>query len=203
MDLEPEGSQDILWEEYGQVFRDFDDMSLARWMCQTLGQVEGKAWRMSHPLVGAYRLCAELAHQRQIWFKRLANSPPAYSESTCCRAPLLPLLTRDVSREGLVCCHCSGTAIPFEDIPEPVRSRLAKWAETYGKVHDVAHWEEGRRLSCGDYENELESAAKSSEDLLKQAGVRLAPMLLEYYPAVIWEDHDECLEVRPEDIRLR
>jgi hypothetical protein len=23
---------------------------------------------------------------------------------------------------------------------------------------------------------------------------------LEHYPAIIWEDHDECLEVRPDDI---
>jgi hypothetical protein len=26
------------------------------------------------------------------------------------------------------------------------------------------------------------------------------PKLLDFYPAVIWEDQDECLEVRPEDI---
>ena len=28
------------------------------------------------------------------------------------------------------------------------------------------------------------------------------PPLLEVYPAVIWEDQDECLEVRPEDVVL-
>jgi hypothetical protein len=28
------------------------------------------------------------------------------------------------------------------------------------------------------------------------------PPLLEFYPAVIWEDQDECLEVRPEDVVL-
>jgi hypothetical protein len=28
------------------------------------------------------------------------------------------------------------------------------------------------------------------------------PPLLETYPAVIWEDQDECLEVRPEDVVL-
>ena len=33
-----------------------------------------------------------------------------------------------------------------------------------------------------------------------EAGRTLAKQLLEHYPAVIWEDQDECLEVRPEDI---
>jgi hypothetical protein len=35
--------------------------------------------------------------------------------------------------------------------------------------------------------------------LLSRAGRELAPKLLNFYPAVIWEDQDECLEVRPED----
>ncbi|MGO8765363.1 MAG: hypothetical protein ACLQSR_09570 [Limisphaerales bacterium] len=37
-----------------------------------LGQLEGKSWRLSHPLIGAYRLAAQLGHDRQIWQKRLA-----------------------------------------------------------------------------------------------------------------------------------
>jgi hypothetical protein len=53
---------DRLWQEYEAVFRDFDDLMLARWMAQTLGQLEGRAWRLSHPLVGAYRLAANHAH---------------------------------------------------------------------------------------------------------------------------------------------
>ena len=31
---------------------------------------------------------------------------------------------------------------------------------------------------------------------------RNAPKLLEHYPAIVWEDQDECLEVRPEDVEL-
>ena len=31
---------------------------------------------------------------------------------------------------------------------------------------------------------------------------KLAIQLLEFYPAVVWEDQDECLEVRPEDVKL-
>src|SRR5208282_463171 len=86
-------------------------------LAQTLGQLEGKAWRLSHPLVGAYRLAAQLAHDRQVWFKRLATPPAAYSESPCCRAPFLPLLTRDVRESGLICQHCNETLVPFDESP--------------------------------------------------------------------------------------
>ena len=43
-------------------------------------------------------------------------------------------------------------------------------------------------------------------DLLKArakmavAGFELVPRFLEHYPAIVWEDHDECLEVQPDDI---
>jgi hypothetical protein len=191
-----------LWSEYGEAFKEYDDTSLARWMCQTLGQIEGKAWRMSHPLLGAYRLCASLADKRQVWLKRLATPPASYPEAPCCRAPMLPLLTRDVVETGLSCPHCTETVVAFEEIPEPLRTRLSRWAETYAKVHAVAHWDEQQRASSADYDDQLEAAAKKAEALLADAGQRLAPMLLEHYAAVIWEDHDECLEVRPEDIRL-
>src|SRR6266571_3590932 len=77
---------DRLWQEYSEVFRDFDDLTLARWLAQTLGQLEGRAWRLSHPLLGACRLAAQLAHDRQVWLKRLATPPAAYRESRCCRS---------------------------------------------------------------------------------------------------------------------
>jgi len=79
---------DLLWKEYSLVFRDFDDTTLGRWLAQTLGQLQGKAWRLSHPLLGAYRLAAQRANERHIWSQRLASPPPAYPESSCCRAPL-------------------------------------------------------------------------------------------------------------------
>jgi len=34
------------------------------------------------------------------------------------------------------------------------------------------------------------------------AGHQIVPKLLESYPVIIWEDQDECLEVRPEDVKL-
>jgi len=34
---------DLLWKEYSLGFRDFDDLTLARWLAQTLGQLKGSA----------------------------------------------------------------------------------------------------------------------------------------------------------------
>jgi len=61
MPTESDSPLDQLWTEYGQVFREFDDLTLARWLAQTLGQLSGKAWRWSHPLIGAYRLAAPVS----------------------------------------------------------------------------------------------------------------------------------------------
>ncbi len=191
---------DTLWQEYARVFRDWDDLTLARWLAQTLGQFEGRAWRLSHPLVGAYRLAAKMGHDRQIWFKRLATPPAAYIESHCCRAPFLPLLTRDVRTEGLICQHCSEVLVPFDEIPADVREALSNWAQQYEPVHAVAHWDDRQRKQAGNYDNAYERAAKQAEQLLGHAGRELLPKLLEHYAAVVWEDQDECLEVRPEDV---
>jgi len=200
MAANPESQLDLLWKEYGLVFRDFDDLTLARWLAQTLGQLEGKAWRLSHPLLGAYRLAAQLAQERHIWLQRLTAPPPGYAESPCCRAPMLPLLTRDVRDAGLICQHCNETLAAFEDIPAALQPELEQWASEYNPVHAVAHWDDKQRKSGGDYDRAYEKAAQDAERLLAQAGRSLAPKLLEFYPAVVWEDQDECLEVRPEDV---
>jgi len=202
MASDPEAPLDQLWKEYSLAFRDFDDLTLARWLAQTLGQLEGKVWRLSHPLLGAYRLAAQLGQEKHIWLKRLANPPPAYTESSCCRAPVLPLLTRDVRETGLVCQHCSETLVPFEEIAPGVRSQLENWAIEYAGVHGVAHWDDDQRKKAGDYDRAFEKAAEEAEALLARGGRELAPKLLEYYPAVVWEDQDDCLEVRPEDVTL-
>ncbi|NBV22638.1 MAG: hypothetical protein EBS05_12075 [Proteobacteria bacterium] len=191
---------DKLWREYGEVFETFDDLTLARWLAQTLGQLQGRVWRSSHPLVGALRLAAQVAHDRQVWHKRLATAPRDYPESACCRAPLLPLITRDVLQQGLVCQHCNGTCVSFEDVPVDVQPLLRNWAETYAPIHAVAHWDDRQQKRAGNYDRALEDAATEAERLLAAAGNKLAPALLEFYPAVIWEDQDECLDVRPEDI---
>ncbi|HEX9048440.1 MAG TPA: hypothetical protein VF988_15540 [Verrucomicrobiae bacterium] len=204
MAFEPESISplDALWQEYSRVFQSWDDHTLARWLAQTLGQLEGRAWRLSHPLVGAYRLAAKIGHDRSIWLKRLATPPVAYIESPCCRAPFLPLLTRDVRTEGLICQHCNEILVPFDEIAAEVRDSLTAWAQQYEPVHAVAHWDDRQRRRVGNYDDSYENAAKQAEQLLAFAGRELAPKLLVAYPALIWEDQDECLEVRPEDVVL-
>ncbi len=202
MAFNPESRLDTLWQEYSLAFGDFDDLTLARWLAQTLGQLEGRVWRLSHPLMGAYRLGAQLAHQRQVWLKRLATPPASYAEAPCCRAPLLPLLTRDVADAGLICQHCSESLLPFDEIPEPLRTELAGWAAQYAPIHAVAHWDDEQRKNAGNYNEVFENAADDAERLLVTMGRKLAPKLLELYPAAVWEDQDECLTVQPEDIEL-
>lgn len=191
---------DRLWSEYALAFRDFDDLMLARWLAQTLGQLEGKVWRLSHPLVGAYRLAAQVGHERQIWHKRLVTPPAAYLESPCCRAPHLPLLTRDVRDSGLICQHCNEPLVLFEDLPAEVRPEVELWAAQYAPIHGVAHWDDRQRKSAGNYDRAYENAAQEAERLLTRVGGEIAPKLLDHYATILWEDHDECLEVRPEDI---
>jgi hypothetical protein len=58
------------------------------------------------------------------------------------------------------------------------------------------------RRSVRDYDQACEEAAGKAEKLLATAGSQLLPPFLEHYSAIIWEDQDECLEVRPEDIVL-
>ena len=197
-----ESPLDKMWNEYSEVFREFDDLTLARWLAQTLGQMEGRIWRLSHPLVGAYRLAAQVGHERQIWLKRLAAIPQGYVEASCCGAPLLPWFTRDIIDVGLGCIHCSEPAVPFEEIPSQLQPALRKWADEYSPIHAVAHWEEFQRKTVDDYEEAYEEAAENAEKLLVFAGKRLVPQLAEFYPTIVWEDHDECLEVRPEDIEV-
>lgn len=196
-----EQSLDRLLDEYGQLFRDFDDLTLARWMSQTLGQFAGRVLRLSHPLVAAYRLAASTANTRALWHKRLASVPMVYPSADCCGAPLLPLLTRDVVESGLVCLHCSETAIPFDNLPPALKPSLRGWSKRYAPVHAVAHWDEARQRREADYDSSLEKAATTVETLLATVGSELAPALIEDLPALIWEDQDECLEVRPEDVR--
>jgi hypothetical protein len=115
---------------------------------------------------------------------------------------MLPLLTRDVNEVGLICQHCSETLVPFDEVPAPLKDELGNWASEYAPVHAVAHWDDRQRKAAGDYDHAFESAAEEAEGLLARAGRELAPKLLEFYAAVVWEDQDECLEVRPEDVQL-
>jgi hypothetical protein len=197
-----ESLPDRLWKEYSLAFEEFDDLTLARWLAQTLGQLKGKMWRFSHPLIGTYRLAAELAHRRQVWLKRLVNMPAGFTPASCCRAPTLPLFSRDVLQSGLICQHCSETLVPFEELPPDLQSAIRSWADDYSAVHAVAHWDDNQRKNVDDYDQAVDDAATKAESLLATAAQQLIPRFLEYYPAILWEDQDECLEVLPEDVVL-
>ena len=202
MASEENSKHDQLWMGYSRVFVEMDDLSLARWMAQTLGQLSGHAWRLSHPLLQTYELAAHTAHDRQIWLKGMAIIPAEYTAAECCRAPLLPVLSRDVFDVGLVCKHCGETCVKLDDLPGEMMQVFDTWSTCYDKAHSVAHWEDDGKKLPPDYDKLFELSAKSAEKLLAQAGSQLAPALLEIYPAVAWEDQDECLEVRPEDVDI-
>jgi hypothetical protein len=186
--------------EYSEPFASFDDLTLGRWLAQTLSQLKGKAWRMSHPLIHSYRFAAKLGHQRQVWLKRLANVPPEFPPAKCCRAPLFPILSRDLLSSGLICLHCEETAFELEDLPSSLAEELKLWAEDYNKLHHVAHWEEQEQKEAGDYEAAFEEAKKNAASMLARMQRQFLPALLEELPALAWEDQDECLEIPPEDI---
>ena len=125
-----------------------------------------------------------------------------YRDAACCRAPLLPLFTRDILEAGLICQHCGDTCVPFDEIPPDLQTACRDWAQEYAPLHAVAHWDDAQRKKCGSYDGALDDAANDIEELLAEAGVEIVPRFLEAYPAIVWEDQDECLEVRPEDIDL-
>lgn len=197
---EPNDPADRLWKEYVKLFDRFDDYSLARWMVQTLGHFNGELWRYSHPLVGAYKLAAQVANQRQLWLKRLVEIPSPYTVASCCRSPLFPLATRDIAESGLICLHCNETALELDDMPSEIRRCLKAWSTEYGEIHHVAHFDKAERASVKNYNLAVEEAAQDAIRLMIKAVEEVYPLLLEPCPAMVWEDHDECLGVRPEDL---
>ncbi|MDX6766590.1 MAG: hypothetical protein SFU85_07355 [Candidatus Methylacidiphilales bacterium] len=189
-----------LWEEYRRPVASYDDPALARWIAQTLGQLKGQIWRLSHPLVGLHRLLATTAHKRGLRVARLAQVPDDFPRCTHCDGPLLPLVTRDLVDDGLVCETCGGSAVAFADLPEDLTPKLRQWAESYASVHAVAHWADDEKNAHGDYEKAYQQAAEQAETLLLELAQEHLPALLDHYPALVWEDHDECLDVRPDDV---
>jgi len=200
MSEDEQAQLDLLWQEYGSFLKSWDDLSLARWMAQTLGQLGGKVWRLSHPLIGIYRLAAVESHHRGLRLARLAQIPHDYPPAPCCGNPLLPLVTRDVGEEGMVCSHCNGKAFTLDQLPKDLEEGLINWSERYAEVHGVAHWSESQKQACKDYEKAYNEAAQKAEHMLLELGKKILPKGLDHYPAVIWEDHDECLDIRADDL---
>ncbi|MSR67153.1 MAG: hypothetical protein EXS24_07260 [Pedosphaera sp.] len=200
MHHETPNAVDRLWNEYRELFSGWDELTLARWLSQTLSQLQGRSWRMSHPLVAAYRLAAQMAVKKHVWSQRLVAPPNPYLLAECCRSPLLPLVTRDAAESGFLCLHCNASCVTAETVATQSKP-IADWANEYATHHAVAHWDDAERRRVRDYDKSYQRAASKAELLLAKLGLDLAPKLLDYYPAVIWEDQDECLQVLPEDVR--
>lgn len=192
---------DRLWEDYRLFFDGFDDPTLARYLAQLLGQIHGGIWRASHPMTGLLRLGAHTCHQRGLRIGRHARVPEGYGAAACCGAPTVPLITRDVIERGFVCVFCDGTLATLEDLPGELGLAVRRWAEQYREVHDVAHWDERQRLACGDYEEAFNQAAQRGAELWVDLVESLLPKLVpDIFSVMIWEDQDECLDIRPEDL---
>jgi hypothetical protein len=86
-------------------------------------------------------------------------------------------------------------------LPSALRAALEPWVKEYQTVHEVAHWDDVRKLGC-NYEELFNSSARKAEELWVRLARVILPVALDDFAAVIWEDHDECLDVRPEDIEL-
>ena len=199
---EPMDPFNLLLDEYAQTFRAWDDERLLRWLVQTLGQLYGEIWRLSHPLVMACRLAGGVAYERQLWLRGHVLWPEDYPRSTCCQAPLTPLFTRDILHSGLLCLHCNQTAVPFEQLPRRIQAEIRQWARAYQEIHAVAHWPEEQRRQVDDYEEVYEQAASEAEEMLRAVRLQILPRLARRFPILIWEDSDECLDVWPEDVLL-
>ena len=102
-----------------------------------------------------------------------------------------------VLQKNGACLHRPGK----EKALKKVRAEVEVWAQQYEPVHAVAQWDDRQRRGAGNYDAAYENAAEQSEQLLARAGRELAPKLLQIYPTIVWEDQDDCLEVRPEDVQ--
>ena len=99
----------------------------------------------------------------------------------CCRAPLLPLLTRDVRAEGLICQHCNEILVPFDELPAELRElAVSAWAQQYEPIHAVAHWDDRQRRRVSNYDEAFENAAKQAEQLLGVAGREVGAQAVEF-----------------------
>ena len=78
---------------------------------------------------------------------------------------------------------------------------MKTWVDEYAPIHAVAHWDDRQRKSVPDYDRAFGKPAKEAERLLGFAG-REPAEVSRSFPVIVWEDQDECLEVRPEDVAL-
>ena len=66
----------------------------------------------------------------------------------------------------------------------------------------ASFWKQAARKTVAPESPQAVFVAFARIQLLALAGRFIVPKLLELYPAIVWEDQDECLAVQPEDIEL-
>jgi hypothetical protein len=189
-----------LWQEHTRALKAWDDLSLSRWLNQTLGQLLDRCWRASHPLVVSYRLGATVAHQRDLWNRRTFSFNHNYHRATCCGAPAIPFVSFEAFSHGIYCSCCGEILATIEEMPPQLANNFRQWGMSYDMIHQVAHWTDEERRRSGDYDKALDQASERAAPLLAHLGYKFAPQLLGTYPVVFWEDCDNCLDVIPEDI---
>jgi hypothetical protein len=194
------GSDFDIWGEHLQAFKTWDDLGLARWLNQTLGQLHDHCWRASHPLVMVYRLAAAIAYQRDLWNRRIFPMNEKFSEAACCGSPAIPFVSFEIATHGIYCSCCGSVLEDVGQLPGNLPERFKQWARKYDPLHEIAHFDEVRQRASSSYEEELNHAANDASPLLAELGYQLAPQLLGLYPVVIWEDSDHCLDILPEEI---
>ncbi len=200
MQEESDHRLDHLWEEHRKWLDDYDDLTLVRMRSQILSQMCGGVWRLSHPLVGMHRLVSRTLNKRGTHIQWIQSIPSGYTEAACCGAPLVPLITRDLVEGGIYCEACGQTALHLADLPPEVSFSFRRWAESYATVHDVAHMSEEEVATAKDYEADFQAAAEQAEDELMFLGTTILPHCVSAFSCIVWQDHDECLRIWPEDL---
>ncbi|MDD2708983.1 MAG: hypothetical protein PHV34_13435 [Verrucomicrobiae bacterium] len=195
---EEDGSE--LWQEHAKALRTWDDLSLMQWTNQVLCQLHERSWRASHPFVMSYRLALTVIQQRDLWSRRLVSMSSHYQPAECCGAPSIPLVSHDICKYGLYCSNCGTELAELAGFPPGIVKTFNAWGAAYETYHQVAHWPDDKRRKKDDYEAAMETAREKALPLLSQLGFSLAPRFLEFYPAVFWEDGDDCLDIIPEDL---
>ena len=194
---------DLLWKEYSLGFRDFDDLTLAtlagpnaRPACRQDLAAFASAARRLPPGRAVGPRAPDLAQApgcdpaRLLRIALLPRADVAVADARRARGGLdLPALQRDA---------------------RPVRGNPRRACK--------AIWRTGPRVTPRSTRSPTGTIASAKPPATtttptkppprkpngcsREAGRQLAPRLLEFYPAAVWEDQDECLEVRPEDVRL-
>jgi hypothetical protein len=86
------------------------------------------------------------------------------------------------------------------DIPKPLQRENRRMGR---RLCECARHRPLRRkpdAHSGQLRRNVRKAATDAEKYLRTAALELLPQFLDYYPAILWEDQDECLEVEPKDI---